>query len=300
MSHLLHPELLRGTLLRTITATLPPRHSAMPPHKLAAKLSSSAPAHALRFLHRHRLSSTQTRANSHEGAMLTTVWLRGQSARAHPYPHPHRHPRAHMQTCARTRTHAHAHTRTRTRAHTHTHTHMHTYTHTHTYTCAHTHKHKPLHAHAPRIQASITHGHTLLCAPEKTMRGPCHSGSSAIFLRMKKRRWLPSSSMNTVPGVMQLESKECSGRGSPFLRSSFSACIRVAFEDICAEGPGMGQPGSCLHHRDHVFIIGIMFSSSGSCLHLLGSRDHVFIRLAACHCPCSQINMAFSKGFTGV
>ena len=46
--------------------------------------------------------------------------------------------------------------------------------------------------------------------------GCCQTGSSAIFLRMKKRRCAPKRPMNAVPGVMQLLSNcSPSGMGSP-------------------------------------------------------------------------------------
>ncbi len=60
--------------------------------------------------------------------------------------------------------------------------------------------------------------------PEKTIVGSLQAGSSAIFLRMKKRRCAPSRSMKGVPGVMQLESKASPAVTSPFLSASFSAC----------------------------------------------------------------------------
>lgn len=64
-------------------------------------------------------------------------------------------------------------------------------------------------------------------APEKTMTGTCHAGSSLIFLRMKKRRCSPSLCMKGVPGVMQLESNPSGPAGSsPLLTFSFSICIK--------------------------------------------------------------------------
>ena len=55
------------------------------------------------------------------------------------------------------------------------------------------------------------------------MRGRCHTGSSAILRRMKKRRWLPRRPMNAVPGVMQFESKACSPAAGPSPRRAAAA-----------------------------------------------------------------------------
>ena len=84
-------------------------------------------------------------------------------------------------------------------------------------------------------------------APENTTLGVCHSGSSAIFLRMKKRRCAPSRPMKGVPGVMQLLSKASSPAGaSPARSAAFAACTHAcarAFLTFCTTSEATGFRG---------------------------------------------------------
>lgn len=72
-------------------------------------------------------------------------------------------------------------------------------------------------------------------APEKIMRGVCHSGSSFILRRMWKRRWAPRRAMKAVPGVMQLLSNAStpSGGTSPFRAAAAAACSPISMQ-TCA------------------------------------------------------------------
>jgi hypothetical protein len=84
------------------------------------------------------------------------------------------------------------------------------------------------------------------CVPENTMLGTCQSGSSAIFLRTKKRRCAPSRAMKGVPGVMQLLSNASSPAGaSPARSAAFAACARTCMLGRCMRRITMQE--ACMH-----------------------------------------------------
>mmetsp|Transcript_27481 Transcript_27481/g.93825 ORF Transcript_27481/g.93825 Transcript_27481/m.93825 type:complete len:209 (-) Transcript_27481:132-758(-) len=73
----------------------------------------------------------------------------------------------------------------------------------------------------------------ILCSPSPRTSGPLstttglrHTGSSVCLRLTKKARCWERRAMNSVPGVMQLESNGCSGTDSP--RASFAALSACA------------------------------------------------------------------------